>query len=73
MTLEITSRDTLDSTVVAGDFASFINDLNIAAAAGKQYVLCTEIRNGEHSPVALETRNITRIRDLGAHDAFIGS
>lgn len=72
MTLEITSRETLDPTLVSGDFPGFINDLNIAAAAGKQFVIATEIRDGQELNVALETRNITRIRDLGGVDAYIG-
>lgn len=74
MTLEVTSRETLEPTIVASDFAQFVNDLNLAAAAGKQYVIATEVRDGRESPVALETRNIVRIRDLGenAEDAFVG-
>lgn len=74
MTLEITSRETLDTTTVEGDFASFINDLNVAAASGKQFVVATEIRpDGQTCPVGLETRNITRIRDLtDMDDAFVG-
>jgi hypothetical protein len=71
--LEITSRDTLDTTVVTGEFVEFIQDLNLAAAQGKQFVVATEVRDSETQPVALETRNITRIRVLdGIEDAFVG-
>lgn len=70
--LEITSKGTLDATIVEGDFQTFINDLNLAAAQGKQFVVATEQRDGETQPVALETRNITRIRVMGFEDAFIG-
>lgn len=72
MTLEITSRNTLDPTVVAGEFASFVDSLNIAAASGKQFVIAAEVRGDEETHVALETRNITRVRDLGSIGAFIG-
>jgi hypothetical protein len=47
--------------------------LNLAAAQGKQFVVATEVRDSETQPVALETRNITRIRVLdGIEDAFVG-
>lgn len=72
MTVEITLKNTLDPSYVAGDFATFINDLNIAAAASKQYVIATEIRDGTTNPVAFETRNITRIRDVSNQDALLG-
>lgn len=71
--LEITSRGTLDSTFVEGDFADFIGDLNIAAAQGKKFVVATEQRDGETNPVALETQNITRIRVVELEDAFLTS
>lgn len=72
MTVEVTSRDTLDPTRCEGRFVDFVNDLNIAAAAGKAFVLAQEAGRG---PVALETRNITRVRDLGEEEpsAYIGS
>lgn len=74
MTVEVTSRGTLDPTYIDADFTEFVNNVNIAAAAGKQFVLFTEIRdNGETNPVALETRNITRAREVdGVDRAFIG-
>lgn len=74
MRCEITSRDTLDPTIIAGDFTKFLNDLNVAAVAGKQFVIATEVRaDGEQAPVGLETRNITRIRPIdGYDDAFVG-
>jgi hypothetical protein len=70
--LEITSRDTLDETLIEGDFHSFINDLNIAAASGKQFVIAAEVREDGSEPVAFETRNITRIRVSEAERAFVG-
>jgi hypothetical protein len=74
MTVEVTSRDTFDATVVEGDFVQFVNDLNLAAAAGKQFVLFTEVRpDGSTNPVALEARNITRAREVtGDSSDFIG-
>jgi hypothetical protein len=72
MTVEITLKSTMDPSYVVGDFATFINDLNLEAAAGKQYVIATEQRDGATNPVAFETRNITRIREVEVEDAFIG-
>lgn len=72
MTVEITSRDTLDPTICTGSFGSFVQELNLAAAAGHQYVVAKEIRADGEAHVALETRNITRIRDLGDSDSLIG-
>lgn len=73
MTLEVTSRETLEPTLVAGKFEDFVTDLNIAAASGKVFVIATELRNGSERHVALETRNITRIRDLEDDDVpYIG-
>lgn len=68
--IEITSRDTLDPTIVEADMATLVNDLNIAAAAGKQFVILQEHGAGA---VALETRNITRMREREDEDAFIRS
>lgn len=71
MTLEITLRQTMEPSVVEGDLVSFINDLNIAAAAGKQYIIATEILGGQGSPAAFETRSITRVRELDDENAFL--
>jgi hypothetical protein len=71
-TLTIRVRDSFEPIMVEADFVAFINDLNIAAATGKQYVIATEANTGGQ-PVALETRNITAIRPAGSNeDAFIG-
>jgi ABC-type microcin C transport system duplicated ATPase subunit YejF len=66
--LEITSRDTLDPTIMEGDLAELVNDLNLAAAKGKQFVVVTEKGSGN---TALETRNITRIREKDGDNAFV--
>jgi hypothetical protein len=74
MTIEISVKSSMDPTVIAGDFAQFINDLNIAAASGKQFVIAHEQRpDGTKTPVAFDTRNITRIRELETDDAFLRS
>lgn len=70
--LEVTSQHTLDSTYVAGDIKELLGELNVAAAAGKHFVMFTEIRNGDETPVLLETRNITRVRTVEVEDAFVG-
>lgn len=73
MTVEISLKSTMDATYVVGDFKDFINDLNLAAAKGMQYVIATERRfDGSTAPIAFETRNITRIREVQEDDAFIG-
>lgn len=69
MTVEITVRDVVDPVQIEGDFAGFIADLNIAAASGKQFVICKELGGG---PVAFETRNITIMRDAEDDSSFIG-
>lgn len=69
--IEITSTGTLDPTIVEADMAALVYDLNIAAASGKQFIIMQEHGAGA---VALETRNITRMREIeGDADAFIGS
>lgn len=72
MTVEVSLKSTLDPSYVVGDFTTFISDLNVAAASGKQYVIATEQRDGDTNLVAFETRNITRIREVSDVDAFIG-
>lgn len=74
MTLEISLKSTLDPTFVDSPFPQFVNDLNMAAAKGMQFVIATEMRDdGQRRPVAFETRNITRIRELDEEHAFIGN
>lgn len=67
-TLEITSRDTLDPTLVEGEFLDLVNNLNIAAATGKQFLLVDEKGSGN---TAIEIKNITRIRERKDDDAFV--
>jgi hypothetical protein len=70
--LEVSLRDTLDATIVEGEFDAFISNLNIAAASGKQFVVAVEVRDDGTEPVAFETRNITRVRPVSVEDAFVG-
>lgn len=71
--IEITSRGVLDPTKVRESFGEFVNNLNIAAAAGKQFVIATEVRDdNEPDDVALNTQLIARIRPLEVEDAFVG-
>jgi hypothetical protein len=72
MTVEITSKGTLDPTIVKGDHLALLNELNLAAAQGKQFVLLEE-EGGPYGggPVILETRNITRVRTMEGTSAFI--
>ena len=66
MTVEIWSRDTLETTRVEGDLVTVVNAMNITAAQGKQFLIMDEEGGGS---VALECKNITRMREVKA-DAF---
>lgn len=73
MTVEITSRDTMDPTTVDADFATFVNELNLAHAAGKQFIIFTEVLpDGRKAPVALSSSNMTRVREELDTNAFVG-
>lgn len=65
--LEIMVRDALEPVLIESDFIAFIQDLNVAAAKGLQYVIAQEATG---NPVAFETRNITTIRPRGEDNAF---
>lgn len=72
MTCEISVKSAMEATRIVGDFAQFVNDLNIAAASGKQFIICTEEHaDGTTAPVAFDTRNITRIREIQVDNAFL--
>lgn len=68
MAVEIWFRDSLDSEVVAGDLVGLTNNLNVAAATGKQFTIL-ESPNGD---VMIQTRNILRAREKEVVDAFLG-
>jgi hypothetical protein len=65
MTVALTIQDSFNRVMVNGDFAAFIGELNLAAASGKQYVICTEI-NG--NPVALDRHSIRAVRPATEED-----
>lgn len=67
--VQITVRDVIDPIEIEGNFVEFINDLNIAAAQGKQFVICRESTGGN---IAFETRNIVMMRDPEDDGAYIG-
>lgn len=70
MSCEVQLRDALQSVHVVGNFGDFVNNLNIAVASGKQFIVMEEIGAG---PVAFETRNITLVRESEEDlNAFIG-
>jgi hypothetical protein len=71
MTIQLTVDNMLEDTMVVGDFGAFVKDLNLAAASGHKFVVLTEIRNGEHHPVAIDTQAIRRAREVES-DSFIG-
>jgi hypothetical protein len=69
MTLEVEIRDRLEPVYVDREFTEFVNDLNIATAQGKHFIITDEDSGG---PIAFEARNITVIREAGGRSAFIG-
>jgi hypothetical protein len=62
--------DVFEPVRLEGNFISFIQELNLAAAQGKQYVICSELGGGD---IALETRAIKVIRGMEEADAYLGS
>lgn len=73
MSIEITSRDSFEKTVIEGDFLALTNELNLAAAQGKQFVIFTEILpDGETTPCAVYVGNLIKARELPARENLIG-
>jgi hypothetical protein len=69
MSVELWFRDSLETEIIKGDLVTLVNDLNVAAANGKQFaILCDSKGEG----VMVETRNIIKAREVGDTDAFIG-
>lgn len=68
MSVALTMTDVFDPVRVQGDFPTFVNELNLAAAAGKQYVITREVGGGD---IALETKAIKVIRNQENEDAYI--
>lgn len=69
MLIEVVSRNALEPTFVEGDLADLLNQLNMASASNHHFVLMSQ-PGGRN--VLLETRNITRVREIDDSDAFIG-
>lgn len=65
MTVEITSRDSLDATMIEGDLIAVTHTMNTASANGKQFIVVTE-EGGPYGggPCAIEIKNITRMREV---------
>jgi hypothetical protein len=61
MTVEIWSKGQLDTTLVAGTLVEVVNAMNMTNAKGMQFIIMDEEGGGS---VALETRNITRMREV---------
>lgn len=66
--MEVMSTGMLEPTLIEGDMHHMLQALNLAASEGKQFVLLEDV-NGLR--VGLETRNITRIREIDPDKAFI--
>ena len=59
--IEIHSRDQFQAVRVEGDFLETVQNLNLAGAQGKQFVIFTE-EGG--NPVAIEAHNIIKLRPV---------
>lgn len=71
MPVEIWFRDSLQTEILEGNLTQLVNDLNVAAANGKQFAI---LMDADGRGVMVETRNIIKARDIegsGGH-AFIG-
>lgn len=71
MPVEIWFRDSLQTEILEGNLTQLVNDLNVAAANGKQFAIFMDT---DGKGVMVETRNITKAREIegsGGH-AFIG-
>ena len=70
MPVEIWFRDSLQTEILEGNLLQLVNDLNVAAANGKQFAILSDA-NGDG--IMVETRNIIKAREVsenGGH-AFI--
>ena len=68
MTVEMWFTDSLETEVVDGDLISLVNNLNVAAANGKQFA----ILDSPKGPVMVQTRNILKAREIDGEESFIG-
>jgi hypothetical protein len=68
VTVELWFRNTLDPERIEGDLTTLVNNLNIAAANGKQFT----ILDGTMGPVMVQTVNIVKAREVSDDNAFIG-
>lgn len=66
--LEVMSTGMLEPTLLDADLLTMLNELNLSAAQGKHFIHMTDVSGAS---VLLETRNITRVREVKTADAFI--
>jgi hypothetical protein len=69
MAVRIWFRDSFEPETVAGDLVTLMNNLNVAAANGKQFAILNDT-GGEG--LMVETRNIIKARESKDEDAFVG-
>jgi hypothetical protein len=68
VSVELWFRDSFETEIIEGDLVTLMNNLNIAAANGKQFA----ILDAENGPVMVETRNIIKAKEASGSDAFVG-
>ncbi len=68
MPVEMWFRDSLETEMIDGDIVTLTNNLNVAAANGKQFA----ILDTPTGPVMVETKNIIKARQSDGKESFIG-
>lgn len=66
--IEIASTGMLEPTKIEGDMATLLNELNMAHAKNQVFIVMKDVTG---APVLLETRNITRARELPETESFM--
>lgn len=67
--VELWFQNSLETEVIEGDLVTLMNNLNIAAANGKQFA----ILDAKSGPVMVETRSIIKAKEReSVDDAFVG-
>lgn len=67
MPLAVMMRNQIDPIIIDGDYTATINNLNIASASGKKFILA-DLRDGQN--VAISIDNVNAIIEQ-EDDAFI--
>lgn len=61
MALHVRMRGDIDALEVSGNFNQFVDSVNLAAAAGRQYVILEDLHG---NPMALNQSNILTVQEV---------